>query len=68
MSLHLLELLRALNLLLHFVVAQTDQVGFGGIQMGVTQPLGVTLIPPHPRREGLEDQVRGTFVLWAVQV
>ena len=29
--LHLLELLRALNLLLHFVIAQTDQVGFGGI-------------------------------------
>ena len=29
--LHLLKLLRALNLLLHFVIAQTDQVGFGGI-------------------------------------
>ena len=68
MPLYLLKLLLALDLLLHFVIAQTDQVGFGGIQMGVTQPLGVTLIPPHPRREGLEDQIRGTFVLWAVQV
>ena len=29
--LHLLKLLRALNLLLDFVIAQTDQVGFGGI-------------------------------------
>jgi len=55
--LRLLELLRALDLLLDFIVAQTDQVGFGGIQMWVTHHLGVTLIPPHPRRERLQDQV-----------
>lgn len=55
--LRLLELLRALDLLLDFVIAQTDKVGFGGIQMWVTHHLGVPLIPPQPRRERLKDQV-----------
>ena len=55
--LRLLELLRALDLLLDFVVAQTDQVGFGGIKMWVTHYLGVPQIPPQARREWLQDEV-----------